>query len=303
MSNVLRIATRQSRLALWQAQWVAKLLSTAHKDIVVELVPMKTEGDRRLDDSLAKIGGKGLFIKALEVAMLEGRADLAVHSMKDVPAQMPDGFKIAAVLPREDPRDALVTPLPGGLDALALGAVVGTSSLRRQSQLRYKRSDLNIKPLRGNVDTRLAKLDAGDYDAIILAAAGLKRLGYGDRIAQFLDHDVSLPAAAQGAVGIECLSDAAHVIERVTVLNDDACATALAAERSFCLALGASCTSPVAALATLDGDQVTLTARVAAPDGSTLLEETAQGNDASALGNQVASRLLERGAQAIIESV
>lgn len=303
MSNVLRIATRQSRLALWQAQWVAKLLSTAHDDLVVELVPMKTEGDRRLDDSLAKIGGKGLFIKELEVAMLEGRADLAVHSMKDVPAQMPDGFKIAAVLPREDPRDALVTPLKGGLDALAQGAVVGTSSLRRQSQLRHKRSDLNIKPLRGNVDTRLAKLDAGDYDAIILAAAGLKRLGYGERIAQYLEPDVSLPAAAQGAVGIECLSNADDVTARIAVLNDDACATALAAERSFCLALGASCTSPVAALATLDGDQVTLTARVAAPDGSTLLEESAHGHDAAALGHELAGRLLERGAQAIIESV
>ena len=303
MSEVLRIATRQSRLALWQAQWVARLLSQAHQDLVVELVPMTTEGDRRLDASLAKIGGKGLFIKELEVAMLEDRADLAVHSMKDVPALMPEGFHIAAVLPREDPRDALVTPLEGGLDSLANGAIVGTSSLRRQSQLRHKRADLNIKPLRGNVDTRLAKLDAGDYDAIILAAAGLKRLGYGERIAQFIDPEVSLPAAAQGAVGIECLTSARSVTDRLTVLNDRACATALAAERAFCLALGASCTSPVAALATLDGDEIALTARVAAADGTTLLEHQARGDDAAALGKQAAAALIERGALALIDPV
>jgi hydroxymethylbilane synthase len=301
MSDILRIATRQSRLALWQAQWAARLLSEAHKDLIIELVPMKTEGDRRLDDSLAKIGGKGLFIKELEVAMLEGRADLAVHSMKDVPAQMPDGFHIAAVLPREDPRDALITPHEGGLDALADGAIVGTSSLRRQSQLRHRRADLVIKPLRGNVDTRLAKLDAGDYDAIVLAAAGLKRLGFGDRIAQLLEPQVSLPAAAQGAVGIECLSDDSRVTNYLSVLNDEACAIALAAERSFCLALGATCTSPVAALATIDEGTVTLTARVAAADGSTMLEERLHGDDAAALGEQIAHALIKRGAQALIE--
>ncbi|MFK8014959.1 MAG: hydroxymethylbilane synthase, partial [Gammaproteobacteria bacterium] len=218
------------------------------------------------------------------------------------PAQMPDGFHIAAVLPREDPRDALITPHEGGLEALAQGAVVGTSSLRRQSQLRHKRPDLKIKPLRGNVDTRLAKLDAGDYDAIILAAAGLKRLGFGERIAQFIEPDVSLPAAAQGAVGIECLSNAEAVTSRLAVLNDTACATALAAERSFCLALGASCTSPVAALATLDGDDVTLTTRVAAPDGSTLLEERVRGGNANALGEQAAAALIDRGALALINA-
>ncbi|MFK7887344.1 MAG: hydroxymethylbilane synthase [Gammaproteobacteria bacterium] len=301
MTEVLRIATRQSRLALWQAQWVARLLSDAHPDLVVELVPMTTEGDRRLDDSLAKIGGKGLFIKELEVAMLEGRADLAVHSMKDVPAQMPDGFHIAAVLPREDPRDALVSGKVSGIDALAQGAVVGTSSLRRQSQLKHKRPDLDIRPLRGNVDTRLAKLDAGDYDAIILAAAGLKRLGFDERIAEFIGTDVSLPAAAQGAVGIECLSDAAAVTKRIAVLNDDACARALAAERSFCLALGASCTSPVAALATLHDNEVSLTARVAAPDGTTLLEETTRGDDGGTVGEQTAKALIDRGALALLD--
>ncbi|MEO1575564.1 MAG: hydroxymethylbilane synthase [Pseudomonadota bacterium] len=303
MTDVLRIATRQSRLALWQAQWVARLLTDAHADLVVELVPMTTEGDRRLDDSLAKIGGKGLFIKELEVAMLEGRADLAVHSMKDVPAQMPDGFHIAAVLPREDPRDAFVSSTVAGLSDLAEGAVVGTSSLRRQSQLKHHRPDLQLKPLRGNVDTRLAKLDAGDYDAIILAAAGLKRLGFGERIAQFIETDVSLPAAAQGAVGIECRSDAADVTERIAVLNDPACASVLAAERSFCLALGASCTSPVAALATLDADQVHLTARVAAPDGTTLLEESLEGPDPNVLGEHVANALIERGARELLDLV
>ncbi|MEM6641168.1 MAG: hydroxymethylbilane synthase, partial [Pseudomonadota bacterium] len=255
MTDVLRIATRQSRLALWQAQWVARLLADAHPDLMVELVPMTTEGDRRLDASLAKIGGKGLFIKELEVAMLEGRADLAVHSMKDVPAQMPDGFHIAAVLPREDPHDALVSHKVGALDELPDGAVVGTSSLRRQSQLRHHRPDLQLRPLRGNVDTRLGKLDAGDYDAIILAAAGLKRLGFNERITQRIPTEVSLPAAAQGAVGIECLSDAPEVTARLAVLNDPVCDTALRAERAFCSALGASCTSPVAALATLDGDE------------------------------------------------
>ncbi len=303
MTLIVRIATRQSRLALWQSRLAGQLLCEAHSDVVAELVPMTTEGDRRLDSSLAKIGGKGLFIKELEVAMLEGRADLAVHSMKDVPAQMPEGFVIAAVLPREDPRDVLVSRDGVTLASLAEGATVGTSSLRRQSQIRHRRPDINVAPLRGNVDTRLRKVDEGDYDAIVLAAAGLRRLGLHERIGEYLEADKCLPAAAQGAIGIECREEDTALRERLAALDDPDCRVAIEAERSFCAALGASCTSPVAALARLDGERLTLTARVLSPDGKTMLEERVEdeaGRPTQA-GEALARTLIGRGAAELLE--
>jgi hydroxymethylbilane synthase len=298
MSDVVRIATRQSQLALWQSRLVASLICQTHRDLIAELVPMTTEGDRRLDASLAKLGGKGLFIKELEVAMLEDRADIAVHSMKDVPAHMPDGFVIAAVLPREDPRDALISHRGHGFTELPEGARVGTSSLRRQTQLLNRRPDLNIAPLRGNVDTRLGKVEAGDYDAIVLAAAGLRRLGWDDRITEYLPTSWCLPAAAQGAIGIECRADNGALRERLAALEDRQTRVAVDIERDFCEALGASCTSPVAALAEIDNDTITARARVLSEDGSTLLEASCDMPlaERTAVGAALARDLIGRGA-------
>ncbi len=229
----LRIATRQSRLALWQAEHVAARLRETHPQLRVELVPMTTQGDRITDRPLAAVGGKGLFIKELEIALEDERADIAVHSMKDVPTELPEGMQLAAMLPRADPHDAFVSQQYKTLDALPRGARVGTSSLRRQCQLLSSRPDLQILLLRGNVETRLRKLDAGQYDAIILASAGLLRLGLGNRITQSVDFERSLPAVGQGIVGIECRSNDARTIEIVTVLNDAHAWTCCAAERAF----------------------------------------------------------------------
>jgi hydroxymethylbilane synthase len=298
----IRIATRKSALALWQAEHVAARLAGLPEVTDVELVPMSTRGDEILDRSLQKIGGKGLFIKELEIAMQRGEADIAVHSMKDVPAEMPEGFCLAAMLERANHADALVSPGGKQLADLPDGALIGSSSLRRQAQLRMLRPDLRIEPLRGNVNTRLAKLDAGDYDAIILAAAGLERLGFDDRISQQFTPDEMLPAAAQGVVGIECLDSATELQDILAQLNHDASVQTTLAERAIARVLEASCQSPVATHATLDGDAMTVTALVALPDGSEFIRDRVSGaaRDAEALGEQLAGRLLEQGAAALL---
>jgi hydroxymethylbilane synthase len=304
VTDALRIATRRSQLALWQAEHVAALLRQAHPGLVIELVPLLTQGDRIQDRSLAAIGGKGLFIKELEVAIEDLRADIAVHSMKDVPADMPAGLVIAAVLKRADARDALITTSGiARLDDLPRGACVGTSSLRRQAQLCALRPDLRIEALRGNVDTRLRKLEAGGMDAIVLACAGLIRLGLESRITARLDPKVCLPAVTQGVIGIECRSNDARTLQLLRALEDPATRTVMEAERAFAARLGGSCQSPIAAYATLDKDRIRLEGLVAEPDGSRLLRDFASGSseDPAALGRQLAERMLDAGAKALLE--
>jgi hydroxymethylbilane synthase len=300
---VLRIATRKSALALWQAEHVATLLRQAHAGLEVELVPISTKGDRIQDRSLAAIGGKGLFIKELETALEEQRADIAVHSMKDVPSEVPDGFSIAAVLPRADPRDALISARAGRVEDLPPGARVGTSSLRRQAQLMSARPDLRIQALRGNVDTRLRRLDDGELDAILLACAGLIRLGWESRITAHLDVRTCLPAVAQGIIGMECRADDAYSRALLQVLNDPTTRTAMDAERAFAGRLGGSCQSPIAAHATLDGNQLRLDGLVAEPDGSRLLRDFIVGSadQPRDLGEQLADRVLSAGARELLE--
>ncbi len=300
----IRIATRKSALALWQAEHVAALLNDLPEVESVELVPLSTRGDEILDRSLQKIGGKGLFIKELEVAMQRGEADIAVHSMKDVPAEMPDGFCLAAMLERANHADALVSPNGEQLTDLAQGALVGSSSLRRQAQLKMMRPDLRVEPLRGNVNTRLAKLDNGDYDAIILAAAGLQRLDFDQRISQQFLPEQMLPAAAQGVVGIECLENATELRAVLAQLNHDPSVRTTLAERAIARVLGASCQSPVATFATIDGDVMTVTALVAMPDGTESIRDSVSGHadNAEILGEELAARLLESGAADMLEA-
>jgi hydroxymethylbilane synthase len=302
MSAQLRIATRRSRLALWQAEHVAARLIARHPGLVVSLVPMVTEGDRIQDRSLAGAGGKGLFIKELEHALLGGHADIAVHSMKDVPATLAPGFTIAAVLERGDPRDAFVSVNCDSLAALPQGARVGTSSLRRQCQLRHRRPDLEIMVLRGNVDTRLAKLDAGTCDATVLAAAGLERLGLASRIRARLSPADMLPAVGQGFIGVECAAHCADVIALVQPLQHAPARTALDAERAFAAALGANCQSPIAAYATLGGETVHLSGLVGSPDGTRILADSVAGpaTRAATLGGDLAARLLAAGAAELL---
>jgi hydroxymethylbilane synthase len=299
----LRIATRKSQLALWQAEHVAALLRAAHPGLEVELVPMVTQGDRIQDRTLAAIGGKGLFIKELEVALEEDRADIAVHSMKDLPGDLPEGLTIAAALERADARDALLTASAGGLDELPRGARVGTSSLRRQAQLLAARPDLAIETLRGNVDTRLRRLDAGDMDAIVLACAGLIRLGLESRITARLDPRICLPAVAQGVIGIECRGADSRTRGLVSVLDHPDTRIAMDAERAFAHRLGGSCQSPIAAHARLVGRRLQLDGLVAEPDGSRLLRDTESGaiEDPAALGALLAERILAAGARALLE--
>jgi hydroxymethylbilane synthase len=300
----LRIATRKSQLALWQAEHVAALLREAHPGLQIELVPLVTQGDRIQDRSLAAIGGKGLFIKELEVAIEELRADIAVHSMKDVPADLPHGLTIGAVLKRADPRDALVTTSGiARLEDLRRGAIVGTSSLRRQAQLYALRPDLSIESMRGNVDTRIRKLDAGGMDAIVLACAGLVRLGLESRITARLDPKVCLPAVTQGVIGIECRRSDARTVQLLQALEDTATRLGMDAERAFAARLGGSCQSPIAAYAELDADRITLRGLVAEPDGSRLLRDTESGSagNPAALGRQLAERMLAAGAGPLLE--
>lgn len=299
----LRIATRKSQLALWQAEHVAQLLRRAHAGVAVELVPIVTQGDRIQDRSLAAIGGKGLFIKELEIALEERRADIAVHSMKDLPGELAPGLSIAAVLERADARDALLTSASASLDGLPRGARVGTSSLRRQAQLLAARPDLKIEALRGNVDTRLRRLDAGELDAIVLACAGLIRLGLEYRITARLEPRVSLPAVAQGVIGIECRSGDLRSLHLLSVLNHRDTRTAVDAERAFAQRLGGSCQSPIAAHAELEGKRLTLEGLVAEPDGSRLLRDTVTGSadEPTALGHALAERILAAGADRLLE--
>ncbi|MGQ8364264.1 hydroxymethylbilane synthase [Glaciecola sp. 1036] len=304
-SRTIKIATRKSALAMWQAKYVQQQLNHYYPDIHVSLVPMSTQGDKILDTPLAKIGGKGLFIKELEIAMQEGRADLAVHSLKDVPVQFPDGFGLHAICPRENPYDAFVSNTYDNLDALPDGSVVGTSSLRRQAQLRAIRPDLMIKDLRGNVNTRLAKLDAGEYDAIILASAGLIRLEMKDRIKHPLAPEVSLPAVGQGAVGIECRNDDQELIQILSALNDQETQWRVRAERAMNAHLQGGCQVPIGSFAELSGEMIRLRGLVASPDGKTILKAEAEGSieDPESIGIAVAKSLLDQGAGEILSAL
>ena len=301
---VLRIATRKSALALWQAEHVAGLLRTTHPGLRVELVPLSTRGDEILDIPLATIGGKGLFLKELEVAMLEGRADLAVHSLKDVPSELEHGFALPAILPRADAADAFVSNDYTDLAALPRGARVGTSSLRRQAQLRAVRPDRELLDLRGNVGTRLQKLDSGHYDAIVLACAGLERLGLHDRIRSRLAAPAWLPAPGQGAIAIEARSDQPAVLEALAVLDDADTRLAVTAERAMNQALGGSCTVPVGAWCTVTEHGLHLRGLVGEVSSGRLLvaEAAGVGDDAVNLGNGVAQSLFAQGAAAFLNS-
>jgi hydroxymethylbilane synthase len=301
----LRIATRKSPLALWQAEYVRERLIAAHPGLEVELVRMTTQGDKVLDSPLAKVGGKGLFVKELEEGLLSGRADLAVHSMKDVPVELPEDLHLPVICEREDPRDAFVSQRYASPDTLPHGARVGTSSLRRQCQLKALRPDLQILTLRGNVNTRLAKLDAGDFDAIILAAAGLLRLGFGERITAYLDVAISLPAIGQGAVGIECRSDDLKVNQLIAALNHTPTQIRVSAERAMNHRLEGGCQVPIAGHAVLEGDALILRGLVGYPDGSQVVRGEMRGNpgEAAALGISLAEDLLTRGAGAILKAV
>ena len=296
----LRIATRKSPLALWQTEHVAARLRDAHPGLVVELVPMSTRGDEVLDRSLAAIGGKGLFLKELELAMQRGEADCAVHSLKDVPMDLEPGFALPAILARADPADAFVSGRFDGIDALPHGARVGTSSLRRQAQLRARRPDLQLLDLRGNVNTRLAKLDAGDYDAIVLACAGLQRLGFDDRIRARLDAPDWLPAPAQGAIAIECRDNDHATQAALSVLDDAATRRCVEAERAMNRALHGSCHVPVAAYAHSLGGELLLQGLVGSVEDGRLLRAQAGGNAPEALGRRVADQLREAGADALL---
>ncbi len=303
--QTLRIATRKSPLALWQAEHVRARLEAAWPGLNVELLRMSTQGDKILDSPLAKIGGKGLFVKELEQSLLDGRADIAVHSMKDVPVALPPGLHLPVILAREEVRDAFVSTRYAAFDALPPGARVGTSSLRRQCQLRRLRPDLEILNLRGNVGTRLRRLDEDDYDAIILASAGLIRLGEGRRITQQLAVDVCLPAIGQGAIGIECRSDDARINELIAVLDDGPTHVCVSAERAFNERLEGGCQVPIAGHAVLTGGGIRLEGLVGRPDGSELIRGSrdAPPGDAADAGRALADELLSRGADRILREI
>jgi hydroxymethylbilane synthase len=301
----LVIATRESALALWQAEHVRGRLSTLYPAALIELLGVTTQGDRVADRPLSAIGGKGLFIKELEVAMSEGQADLAVHSLKDVPMELAEGFALAAITAREDPRDALVSNHHPTLGSLPPSAVVGTSSLRREAQLRERHPKLRIEPLRGNIHTRLRKLDEGKYDAMILAAAGLKRLGLGDRIRALLEPDECLPAPGQGALALECRTDRSDVLSALSRLADVGTTLATTAERAFSRALSGSCQTPIAAFAQWEEGRLWIRGLIAARDGSDVLrgeqeDEVADVHQAETLGRALADDLLARGAARLI---
>jgi hydroxymethylbilane synthase len=305
MPETIRIATRKSPLALWQAEHVAAALRRIHGGLIVELVGMTTKGDKILDAPLAKVGGKGLFVKELEQGMLEGRADIAVHSMKDVPVEFPAGLHLPVIMEREDPRDALVSNEFAALGELPKGARVGTSSLRRQCQLAEQRPDLVIEPLRGNINTRLAKLDAGEFDAIILAAAGLMRLDFHARIRNRLTPEESLPAIGQGAIGIECRTDDERVNALVAPLHHAATADRVLAERAINHRLMGGCQVPIAGHAVLEGDTIFLRGLVGTPDGRRVLRGDRRGSRAQAqdLGTALAGDLISQGAGEILQAL
>ncbi|AVH15279.1 hydroxymethylbilane synthase [Acinetobacter indicus] len=303
--NTLKIATRQSPLALWQAEHIRARLEALHAGLNVELVTFVTQGDKILDTPLAKIGGKGLFVKELEAALLDGRADLAVHSMKDVPMALPEGLSLAVICEREDPLDAFVSNTYASFQDLPQGAKVGTSSLRRKCQILKARPDLEIIDLRGNVGTRLSKLDAGQYDAIILASAGLKRLGLSERIRHTLTPEVSLPAVGQGALGLECRTNDQAVLELILPLMDDETNVCVRAERAFNAYLEGGCQVPIAGYATLKDGQLSMEGRVGSVDGQTLLSAqlSAAPEQAEQLGEQLAQNLLAQGAGELLKAL
>lgn len=307
MTQLVRIATRKSPLALWQAEYVKQQLLAHHPQLQVELIALSTRGDKLLDTSLAKVGGKGLFVKELEIALLEGEADIAVHSMKDVPMEFPDGLALAVICEREDPLDAFVSNNYQRLDQLPAGALVGTSSLRRQSQVRAQFPDLQIKDLRGNVNTRLAKLDQGEYDALILASAGLIRLDMHQRIASRLEAELCLPAGGQGAVGIECRAEDKAIQALLDPLHHPQSAYCVLAERAMNRRLQGGCQVPIGCYAQLQssGDRLNLRGLVASVDGQTMLKADIQGavEDAERLGEMLADKLLSMGAGEILTSV
>ena len=301
----LVIASRESMLAMWQAEHIKGRLKALYPDCEVEILGMTTRGDQILDRTLSKIGGKGLFIKELEQALQDGRADLAVHSIKDVPMELPEGFALAAIGERASPFDAFVSNQYARLEDMPEGAIVGTSSLRREAQLRAKFPHLTIKPLRGNVQTRLSKLDNGDYDAVILAAAGLQRLGLGGRIREILSPADSLPAAGQGALGIEIAARRTDLADILRPLNHEETAACVTAERALARALGGSCQVPLAAYCVMEDGLLTLNGLVGHPDGSVIIEASAQAPAAyaDALGRAVAKRLADDGAEELIAAV
>lgn len=303
--RIIRIATRKSPLALWQAEHVADRLEHAFPDVKTELVKMVTKGDKILDAPLAKIGGKGLFVKELEQGMLQGDADIAVHSMKDVPVEFPEGLHLAAILNREDPTDAFVSNKYNSLTELPATAKIGTSSLRRQCQIKEKYPNAEILSLRGNVNTRLAKLDAGEYDAIILASAGLKRLGMTDRITECLDTAISLPAIGQGAIGIECRSDDAEINAFLQVLHDAETAVRITAERAMNARLNGGCQVPIAGFSEVEGGQLWMRGLVGSPDGSVLYRAERKGTlaEAEEIGIAIADDLLAQGADEILQAL
>lgn len=302
----VRIGTRGSKLALWQANWVGERLRERYPDVEVELIRIKTSGDKIKDVPLAKIGGKGLFVKEIEEALLDGRVDLAVHSMKDVPTDLPEGLHIAAIAKREDPRDAFISKDGKGLFQIKEGAKIGTSSLRRQVQIKRKRPDLVIEPLRGNLDTRLKKLrDGSGLDAIIVALAGLKRMGWEEEVTEILPPDVIIPAIGQGAIGIETRIDMADINDLIAFLNHEETSLAVRAERAFLKRLEGGCQVPIAAHGTIDGGRLFLVGFVGSIDGSRSVEGSVEGlpQDWERLGIELAEDLLERGAGDILQEV
>ncbi|TCM71096.1 hydroxymethylbilane synthase [Acinetobacter calcoaceticus] len=305
MMKTLKIATRQSPLALWQAEHIRSRLIELHPELKVELVTFVTQGDKILDTPLAKIGGKGLFVKELEAALLDGRADMAVHSMKDVPMQLPEGLSLAVICEREDPFDAFVSNQYTHFADLPLGAKLGTSSLRRKSQILKQRPDLDVIDLRGNVGTRLSKLDAGHYDAIILASAGLKRLGLTERIRHGLSAEISLPAVGQGALGLECREQDQATLDLILPLMHEASFACVRAERAFNRYLEGGCQVPIAGYATLSGDQLHIEGRVGSVDGTVLLKSRVTGHrdQAETLGVALAEDLLKQGAAEILQAI
>ena len=298
----IRIATRKSPLALWQANFVKQNLLLAHKDLTVELIPMVTQGDIILDSPLSKIGGKGLFVKQLEQAILNNEADIAVHSIKDIPAQFPEGLMLAAICQRDEVRDAFVANKYASLNDLPEGAIVGTSSLRRQCQLRSHFPHLIIKDLRGNVGTRLNKLDDEQYDAIILASVGLKRLSLEHRITQYIDTDLMLPAVGQGAIGIESRTDDKQILDIISVLDDKESRACIQAERAMNNALQGGCQVPIAGYCRLNNDELVLQGLVGRVDGSKIIKQQITGfiNEAESLGEKLAKQLLNQGADLIL---
>ena len=305
--NKVVIATRESALALWQANRIKDLLLNADPKLQVEILGMTTEGDQKLETSLAKIGGKGLFVKELEQAMLDGRADIAVHSMKDVPVNLPEGFRISAILDREDVRDAFVSNKYKRLSDVPKGGVIGTSSLRRESQIRNQFAGLNVRPLRGNIQTRLRKLDEGQFDGIILAAAGLERLGLRERIIQYLSVDISIPSVGQGALGIECLDTRQDIINLLRGLDHEPTRICVEGERSVSRLLGGSCTSPLGAYARISDNQLEMSAFVAAPNGSTCLRVVGRDeinkSGAMRLSQKLVNELSALGARTLLDEL